>query len=88
MFDAKMRDDWDRRIITIGRGVNKITFSMYPTKYQGQTQDYDVMKLQMLLMTLMMSFQIILKKKYLLLRFLVKESITYLKIKVLLIMKF
>ena len=41
LFDAKVKDDWGRGIITIGKRVNKIILPMYPTKYQKSTQDYD-----------------------------------------------
>jgi hypothetical protein len=41
LYLAKAKNDWGEGTLTIGKGVNKIVLSMYPTKYHGETQDED-----------------------------------------------
>ena len=39
MYLAKAKDDWGKRTLTIGKDPNKIILPMYPTFYQGETQE-------------------------------------------------
>ena len=38
LFDAKVRDDWGKRTLTIGHGKNKQVLQMYPVAYHGESQ--------------------------------------------------
>jgi hypothetical protein len=38
LYQAKVKDDWGKGILTIRQGSSKIKLSMYPSRYQGETQ--------------------------------------------------
>jgi hypothetical protein len=38
LYQAKVKDDWGKGILTIGQGSLKIKLSMYPSHYFGETQ--------------------------------------------------
>ena len=38
---ARVKDDWGKGTLTIGRGRNKVVLPMFPAKYHGETQDED-----------------------------------------------
>jgi hypothetical protein len=42
LYLARAKDDWGKGTLTIGKGINKIVLSMYPTKYHGETQEKDI----------------------------------------------
>jgi len=39
LYLAKVKDDWGKGTLTIGKGQNKIILLFYPTKCKGKTQD-------------------------------------------------
>ena len=39
LYQAKAKNDWGRGTLTIGSGSDKIVMQMYPTIYQGETQE-------------------------------------------------
>ena len=39
MFNGRVKEDWRKGTITIGKGKQKIVLPMYPTQYHGETQD-------------------------------------------------
>jgi hypothetical protein len=38
LYQAKIKDDWGKVILTIGQGFSKAKLSMYPSRYFGETQ--------------------------------------------------
>jgi hypothetical protein len=38
LYQAKVKDDWRKGILTIGQGSSKVKLSMYPSRYYGEIQ--------------------------------------------------
>ena len=39
LFNGRVKEDWGKGTITIGKGKQKIVLPMYPTQYHGETQN-------------------------------------------------
>ena len=39
LFNGRVKEDWEKGTITIGKGKQKIVLPMYPTQYHGETQN-------------------------------------------------